>query len=111
MLDFVGVGEADFLEAGVNLRGLHIVWKLTYKGGGYKCDAVLVVVQQFEVVLLDVYCVAGADLEAFSAVDAFVAVNHRLAFPDSDGFGRTRPQAVCASCADIAVNAKCMVKV
>ena len=111
MLDLVGVGEAYFLKAGVNLRSLHIVWKLSDESCRNQSDAVLVVVEQFEVVLLDVDCVNRASLETFAAVDTFVVVYHSLAFSYPYCFGRTRPQAVRTSGTHIAVNTKRVVEV
>ena len=85
VLHFVDVGEAQLLEAGIDLTGPVLLVELADEGGRHEADAVLVVLDQRKVVLLDVDRLVRTDLHALAAVHTFVVVHDRLAAPDADG--------------------------
>jgi len=72
---------------------------LCKKDRRYYAYAVVVVIQLFKGVLLDLNGIIGTDCHTLSAVDAEFAENPCLASGDADGFGRATFHAMCATLA------------
>lgn len=85
--DLHDVGEAEFLEGGVDARDADVVGELSHEDGREECDGVGVLPDVFEVVVFDADGLGRADFVAASAVDTAVFLYRRFAAVDADGLG------------------------
>ena len=111
VLHLIDMGETQLHDAGVDCLRIVLFLELADEGGGHQADAVPVVEQPAEVVLLDVDGLVRAHLHALPAVHALVVRDDRLPVPDADGPGRAGAHAGGAPLAQVVIDLERMSEI